>query len=140
MGHFVISKKLEVQKSSQTAQINSIENENKDTKFQHRCEFYWWEQFRCLGHKGVAVPLSEKNENTGKIENIIGILDVEKCLTDEKFTKSHSAYTGQQFNWIFEASEYLEDLKFIVVNSEGIFFIKHKDDDDDEIYEIDNPY
>lgn len=52
MGHFVIStsQDLKLTRSSDVVHLYSVQNSEKLTsKLQHRCEFYWWEQFRCLG-------------------------------------------------------------------------------------------
>jgi hypothetical protein len=88
MGHFVIStsQDLKLTRSSEVVSLYSVPNSDKvPSKLQHRCEFYWWEQFRCLGSTGVAVPYGK---------GLIGILDLQKCHAEEVFVKAHSAITG----------------------------------------------
>jgi hypothetical protein len=88
MGHFVVStaEGLNLERSSEIVHLYSIPNNDKKTsKLQHRVEFYWWEQFRCLEKLGVAVPYGK---------NILGIVKLDKCYEDQVFVKAHSAYTA----------------------------------------------
>jgi hypothetical protein len=72
MAHFILSNKankLELKTSSETANLYSISNVDKTHKLQHRVEFYWWEKFRDLGSKGVALPYNHLKKKDKRHKN-----------------------------------------------------------------------